>query len=124
MPASVKLFSNEPILQITFSGAVDAKLVTDTWLRAAEQAQLAGGPLYWLVDVRAASAGVVTSTIKEIVMGLAGAAVMPHLNMAIIAQPQTQADPAWATPPAGWFTDYDAALNHARAQIVEAVNVR
>ncbi len=124
MPASVKLFSNEPILQLTFSGAVDAKLVSDTWLRAAEQAQSADGPLYWLVDVRAASAGVVTSALKEIVMGLAGTAMMPHMNMAIIAQPQAQVDPAWTMPPAGWFTDYDAALNHARAQVVEALDAR
>jgi hypothetical protein len=119
MPAAVKLLSNEPILALKFSGEVDSQFVVDTYVWAAEQAQTAGGALYWLVDVRDSSADVIASALKEIVMGVSDAPIMPQVNMAFIAQPDAQVNAAWA---AGWFSDEESALNHARAQVAEALH--
>lgn len=124
MPAAVQLWSNEPILVLAFSGAVDENSVSEAYLDALDQARMAGDALYWLVDVRGAaqSSALIASTLKEIVMGVAGAPVMPAVNMAFIAQPGVTADLAWKTPPSGWFTDYDAAVNHARAHFAETLH--
>lgn len=125
MSSSFELLTNEPVLFLTFSGEADTQLVSDTYLKAVELAQAAGGALYWLVDVRNAgqSASLIASVMKQIVMGMVGASVMPQMNMAFIAQPNTQTDPSWSIPPAGWFTDEVAALHHAHAQMVGVQSV-
>lgn len=122
MSSSVELLVNEPVLFLTFSDEADTQLISDTYLQALELAQSAGGALYWLVDVRNAgqSAPLIASALKQIVMGMVGASVMPQMNMAFIAQPGTQIDLAWT----GWFTDEVAALHHARAQIVGVLPAR
>jgi hypothetical protein len=121
MSAAVELLTNEPVLLMMFSGDTDTKSVSDAYLRALELAQFASGAIYWLVDVRGASSpALIAAVLKEMVMGLAGAPVMPR--MAFITQPGTQADPAWTASPTGWFTDYDTALHHAREHMAEAMH--
>ena len=126
MPSSIELLANEPVLFLTFSGEADTHLISDTYLRALELAQSADSVLYWLVDVRntGQSAPLIAAALKQILMGMVGASVMPQMNMAFIAQPGAQLDLAWKIPPAGWFTEDSAALNHARAQIAGVLSAR
>jgi hypothetical protein len=121
MTVSVEQLSGEPLILMTIDGNADQPDVVEGYMQSIEQAFTIPGPVYRIVDIQAATHAYqyILTTIQELLKGIYGAAIYPQMAMVFVGTPDMAQTFACANVP--FFTQFDDALAHARAQVAEGM---
>ena len=114
---AVKQHVDEPIVVITLDDQMDEQAVASAYLQSVE---MTAYPVFRLVDIRTAtlSHAEKVSSLRELVKGLAGAAVYPEMRMAFLGTPSMTA--AFAGSDIPFFASYEDAHSYVADHRVSA----
>jgi hypothetical protein len=112
---------NSPIIFITLDNSMNAQAVTNAYLESVEQSSPSAYPVYRVVDLRDADTAFANhvSTIRELVRGMAGAAIYPDMWIAFVGKPHMEQPFANLNLP--FFASQEAALDYAHTRLADSL---
>ena len=122
MTSLTQKLNGEPIILMTVDDNADKSAVVEAYNESIELANTISGPVYRIIDLQKAplSYQYIMTAIQDMVKGLVGAAVYPQMAIAWVGNPDMTETSGMRA--GTFFTHFEDALAHTRAQIAEGIS--